>query len=215
MSLKLMGKKIGMTRVFNEKGNSIVCSVIEAEPNIVIQIKNNEKDGYRAVQLGANKVTPPKIKNVTKPLKGHFAKSQVEPRKNLSESRIAEGEEFTVGQEIGLEYFNDSVFVDVTGMTKGKGFQGVIKRHNFSGGPASHGSGFHRAHGSTGMRSTPGRCLPGTKMAGQMGNEQMTTENLKVVKIDLERGLILVKGAIPGSRGSLVYVRKSEKKKSK
>ncbi|NGX38142.1 MAG: 50S ribosomal protein L3 [Chlamydiae bacterium] len=213
MSLKLMGKKKGMTRIFNEKGDSIVCTVIEAEPNVIVQIKN-EKDGYTAIQMGAQKVPSSKLRNVTKPLKGHYAKAQVEPRRHLAESRIAEGEEYTVGQEIGVEYFSEVPYVDVTGVTKGKGFQGVIKRHGFSGGPAAHGSGFHRTAGSTGMCSSPGRTLPGLKMAGHMGNVQMTVECLQVVKVDQERQLILVKGAIPGSRGGLVYIRKSTKRKS-
>ena len=208
-----MGKKKGMTRIFNEKGDSIVCTVIEAEPNVIVQIKN-EKDGYAAIQMGAQKVSASKLRNVTKPLKGHFAKAQVEPRRHLAESPISEGEEYTVGQEIGVEYFSEVPYVDVTGVTKGKGFQGVMKRHGFAGGPAAHGSGFHRTAGSTGMNTNPGRTLPGLKMAGHMGNEQMTVECLKVVKVDQEKKLILVKGAIPGSRGGLVYIRKSTKRKS-
>lgn len=212
MSLKLMGKKKGMTRVFDAKGDMIVCTVIEAEPNIVVQLKNPEKDGYRAVQMGSQKVTTPKLHNVSKPLKGHFAKAKVEPRHHLAESTLEENEEYTVGQEVGVEYFAEVSFVDVIGISKGKGFQGVIKRHNFAGGPAAHGSSFHRSHGSTGMRSTPGRTLPGMKMAGHMGNERVTVENLKVIKIDQEKKVILVEGAIPGARGGLVYVRKAEKK---
>lgn len=213
MSLKLMGKKRGMTRLFDEKGNLIVCSVIEAEPNVVVQLKNDEKDGYTSVQLGAEKLPPPKIKNVSKPLKGHFAKSKIEPRRRLKESRIGREEEYKLGQEIGVEYFEQATHVDIIGTSKGKGFQGVIKRHGFSGGPASHGSGFHRAAGSTGMCSFPGRTLPGKRMAGQMGNERVTVENLQIIKIDPERGVLVVKGAIPGARGGTVYIRKSEKKK--
>ena len=215
MSLKLMGRKRGMTRLFNKKGESIVCSVIEAEPNVIIQIKNHEKDGYTSIQLGADPVPSSKLKNVTKPLKGHFAKANVEPRRHLAESRISGEEEYTIGQEIGLEYFADTPFVDVTGVSKGKGFQGVMKRHGFAGGPASHGSGFHRTHGSTGMRSTPGRTLPGMKMAGHMGNGQKTTENLEVVMIDAEKRVILVKGAIPGCNGGLVFIRKSIKRNNR
>ncbi len=211
MSLRLMGKKKGMTRLFSEKGESVVCTVIEAEPNVILQIKTAEKDGYSAVQMSAVKVSSPKVKNVTKPLKGHFAKAKVEPRRHIAESRISEGEEFAVGQEVGVEYFADTKYVDVCGTSKGKGFQGVMKRHGFAGGPASHGSGFHRTAGSTGMNSNPGRTLPGLKMAGHMGNERVTAENLKVVKIDQEKGIILVKGAVPGCRGGLVYVRKSIK----
>ncbi len=214
MSLRLMGRKKGMTRLFNEKGESIVCTVIEAEPNVVVQMKNEENDKYSAVQMGAFKISSSKLKNVTKPLKGHFAKAKVEPRRYLSESCLCEGEELSVGQEVGVEYFAETPYVDVSGVSKGKGFQGVMKRHGFKGGPASHGSGFHRTHGSTGMCSNPGRTLPGVKMAGHMGNEKVTSEGLKVVKIDQEKQVILVKGAVPGSRGSLVYIRKSKKRKS-
>jgi len=211
MSLKLMGKKRGMARLFDEKGNAIVCTVIEAHPNVITQVKTKETDGYQAVQLGAQPVSASKIRRVRKPNKGHFAKAKVEPHRHLSESRIGEGEEYAVGQTIGLDYFAETAFVDVTGVSKGKGYQGVMKRHNFAGGPGAHGSGFHRHAGSTGMRSTPGRCLPGTKMAGRMGGERVTTEMLRVLKIDLEKGVILVKGAVPGSRGGLVYVRKAMK----
>lgn len=212
MSLKLMGTKKGMTRVFDENGNSIVCTVIETEPNVVLQIKNLEKDGYAAVQMGGVKYPASKIRNVTKPLKGHFAKAKAEPRRHLAESSPAATEEYTPGQEVGVEYFAETQYVDVIGTTKGKGFQGVIKRHGFSGGPAAHGSGFHRTAGSTGMNTNPGRTLPGLKMAGHMGNVRQTVENLRVVKIDQEKRVILVKGAIPGSRGGLVYIRKSRKR---
>lgn len=212
MSLNLLGKKKGMTRVFDEKGNLIVCTVISAEPNVIVQLKNEEKDGYSAIQLGGIKVPESKKKNVKKPLVGHFAKAKVEPRRHLLESRVDNLDEYEVGKEIGVDYFADSEFVDVIGTSKGKGFQGVMKRHNFAGGPAAHGSGFHRTAGSTGMRSTPGRCLPGRPMAGQMGNARVTSMNLKVIKVDAEKQLLLVKGAVPGARDSLVHIRKSIKK---
>ncbi|MDN3508750.1 MAG: 50S ribosomal protein L3 [Candidatus Neptunochlamydia sp.] len=212
MSLKLMGNKKGMTRIYDEKGNLIVCTVIVAESNVIVQVKDKGKDGYQAVQLGAIKVPENKKKNLPKPLVGHFAKAKVEPRRHLLESRIENTEEFQLGQEIGIDYFSDIEFVDVCGTSKGKGFQGVIKRHNFGGGPGSHGSGFHRTAGSTGMRSTPGRSLPGVKKAGQMGSKKVTTENLKVVRIDTEKQVILVKGAVPGAKNSLLYIRKSVKK---
>jgi len=204
-----------MTRVFDEKGDLIVCTVIEAEPNVVVQLKNKEKDGYTAVQLGAQKVASPKLKNVKKPLKGHFAKAKVEPRRHLKESLLEEGEEYAVGQEVGVEHFAAIPFVDVTGVSKGKGFQGVMKRHGFAGGPAAHGSGFHRTAGSTGMCSNPGRTLPGLKMAGHMGSEQVTVEGLQIVKVDEERKVLLVKGAVPGPRGGLVTIRKSKKRTAK
>lgn len=215
MSLRLMGKKKGMTRVFSDTGEMIVCTVIEAAPNVVIQLKKKEKDGYNAVQMGAVKVRASKLRNVKKPQKGHFAKAKVEPLKHLAESRVQDENEYEVGQEVGVEYFADTTYVDVVGTSKGKGFQGVMKRHGFAGGPAAHGSGFHRTAGSTGMCSNPGRTFPGVKMAGHMGDERVTIENLEVIKIDQERKLILVKGAIPGARDGLVYIRKAMKRKTK
>jgi large subunit ribosomal protein L3 len=212
MSLMLMGKKKGMTRLFDESGKSMACTVIMVEPNVVVQVKTKEKDGYSALQLGACKVSEPKKKNVSKPLKGHFALAKVEPRKHLLEARSEEATSFEVGSEIGLEYFSDCAYVDVAGISKGKGYQGVMKRHGFRGGPGAHGSGFHRHAGSTGMRSTPGRCLPGVRMAGQMGTERVTVENLRVMQVDIEKQIILVKGAIPGTREALVFIRKSHKK---
>lgn len=214
MSLKLMGKKRGMTRIFDENGNLVVCTAISAEPNVVVQIKEEKSDGYRAIQLGAERVADSKKKNISKPLIGHFAKAKVEPRRRLLESRVREGESYAVGQEIGVDYFEAGSLVDVCGISKGKGFQGVMKRHGFAGGPASHGSGFHRTAGSTGMRSTPGRNLPGVKKAGRMGAERVTVEGLKVIAVDLEKQLILVKGAIPGPNKGPVYIRKSLKKKA-
>lgn len=213
MSLKLIGKKKGMTHLFNEKGDVVVCTVIAAEPNPVTQIKTKEKDGYSAVQLAGFKVPASRMRNVTKPLKGHFAKAKIEPRIRLKESRISEKEEYAIGQEIGVDYFENCSHVDVIGKSKGKGFQGVMKRHHFAGGPASHGaSRCHRSGGSTGMRSTPGRTLPGQKMAGHMGHEQVTAENLKVVKIDKDKHLIVVEGSVPGPREGYVYIKRSLKK---
>jgi large subunit ribosomal protein L3 len=208
--MRLMGKKIGMTRLFNKEGNLIVCSVISAEPNIVTQVKRKESDGYEAIQLGAIKTT--KKKSVTKPLQGHFAKAGVELRRHLAESRVEKAEQYSVGQEIDVSYFADAKYVDVRGVSKGKGYQGVMKRHNFAGGPAAHGSGFHRHGGSCGMRTSPGRCLPGQKKAGHMGDETMTVQNLEVVQVDPEKQVIIVKGAIPGARDGLVYIRKAKKK---
>lgn len=212
MTLTLMGIKKGMTQLFDEKGNLVVCTVIAAEPNMVSQVKNKETDGYDAVQLAAVKVRPSRVKNVSKPLKGHFAKAAIEPRQHLVESRVEAGHQFEIGQEVGVAYFADCKFVDIAGVSKGKGHQGVIKRHNFAGGPASHGSGFHRHGGSCGMRSSPGRCLPGQKKSGHMGDERVTLQNLKIVKIDEEKQVILVEGAVPGARGGLVYVAKAKKK---
>lgn len=167
MSLKFMGKKRGMTQLFDDKGNVITCTVIEAEPNVVTQVKTVETDGYNAIQLGFEKVIvkdPRTIeKRVTKPLRGHFGKASIEPRRHLLESRFDKVDGYAQGQELTVAEFEEIQFVDATAMSKGKGYQGVIKRHHFSGGPASHGSGFHRHAGSTGMRSTPGRVLPGER----------------------------------------------------
>jgi large subunit ribosomal protein L3 len=214
MSLKLMGKKRGMTRLFDENGNHVVCTVISAEPNIITQIKRKESDGYEAVQLSAFKVKPSKVKNVSKPLQGHFKKAGVEARGASAESRVESIEAFQVGQEVGVGYFADAGYVDVSGISKGKGYQGVIKRHHFAGGPASHGSGFHRHGGSTGMRTSPGRCLPGQKKAGRMGSDKVTLQNLRVVRVDEAKQIIVVEGAIPGARGGVVCITKSAKKKS-
>lgn len=221
VSLKIMGRKRGMMQVFDEKGEVIPCTVIEAEPNVVTQIKTEEIDGYNAIQTGFDKITVKDArtmeKRVAKPRLGHFKKGQVEPRRFLTETRIADPENYTVGQELTLEKFTDIPFVDVTAISKGKGYQGVIKLHKFSGGPAAHGSSFHRHAGSTGMRSTPGRCLPGGPRASHMGLDRQTVQNLQVVKI--QDNLILLKGAVPGPRNGLVYIapaiKKQQSKKSK
>jgi large subunit ribosomal protein L3 len=210
MALKIIGKKKGMTRLFDENGNHVVCTVISAEPNQVTQIKSKEVDGYDAVQLSAVKAKS--RKNVTKPLQGHFQKAGIEPNRHLIESRIKDVDSFQLGQSISVNYFNDETYVDVQGISKGKGYQGVMKRHHFSGGPASHGSGFHRHAGSTGMRSTPGRCLPGVKKAGRMGGDTVTVQNLRIVRVDEQRQLIIVEGAVPGPLNGLVYITKAKKK---
>lgn len=219
MALKLMGKKRGMIQLFDETGNIVVCTVIEAEPNVITQIKTKEKDGYQAVQLGFDKVAGRSQytveKRTGKPRLGHFKKAGLEPRRFLIESRVNTTEDYSVGQEIGVDIFDGIEFVDAMAVSKGKGYQGVIKRHNFAGGPASHGSGFHRHGGSTGMRSTPGRGLPGQKKAGHMGCEQVTVQNLRVVRVNKEDNVILVKGAVPGPNNGLVYLSKAKKKAQK
>jgi len=213
MTLKMIGKKKGMTRLFNDKGAQVVCTVIATEPNVVTQIKRKDTDGYESLQLSAFKLKS--RKNISKPLKGHFTKAQVEPARYLIESKVEDLENYQLGQSIGVEYFNEITHVDVKGVSKGKGYQGVMKRHHFSGGPASHGSGFHRHAGSTGMRTTPGRCLPGVKKAGRMGGDVVTIQNLRIVKVDQERQLIIVEGAVPGPRNGLVYLAKAKKKTEK
>lgn len=210
MSFKMMGKKRGMTQLFDDKGNAIVCTVIEAEPNVITQIKTKENDGYEAIQFGFDKIVtkdPRTIeKRVTKPLRGHFKKNGIEPRRHLLESSLEKMDTYQVGQELGVEQFEEVKFVDASAISKGKGYQGVIKLHNYSGGPASHGSGFHRHAGSTGMRSTPGRCLPGGKRASHMGFDRKTVQNLQVIMIIKEDNLILVKGAVPGPKNGLVVL---------
>ena len=207
MSIKLIGKKKGMTQIFNKEGNVVVCSVIKAEPNIVAQVKNKERDGYEAVQLATHKTS-----NANKPLKGHFEKVKLTPCKDLVETRVEDSKQYEVGQEIAVDYFAVGEFVDVIGTSKGKGFQGVMKLHGFKGGPAAHGSGFHRHAGSTGMRSTPGRCFPGGKRASRMGGDRITVQSLEVIDIDKENNLILLKGAVPGCNNGLVYLSRSVKK---
>lgn len=216
MALTLMGKKRGMMQLFDDKGNVVVCTVIEAEPNVVTQIKTKETDGYSAVQLSFEKVKGKSQYTIEartgKPQVGHFKKAGVECRRNLKESRLDEGENYTLGQEIGVDIFDGVEFVDATAISKGKGTQGVMRRHNFAGGPASHGSGFHRHAGSTGMRSTPGRGLPGGRKAGHMGFEKITVQNLRVIKVDPENQLIVVKGQVPGPRNGLVCLSQAVKK---
>ena len=212
MKPKLMGIKQGMMQVFDAQGNRVVCTVIKAEPHVVSQIKTKENDGYTAIQLATLKASPAKAKNVRKPQLGHFKKAGIEPRRALCEVRVDAVDSYQLGQEMGVETFNDITFVDVVGVSKGKGHQGVIKRHHFAGGPAAHGSGFHRHGGSCGMRTSPGRCLPGQKKSGRMGGEQVTVENLRIVKVDAEKQVILVEGAIPGCRGGHVYLTPAKKK---
>ncbi len=213
MTLKFMGKKLGMTRIFDKDGNHVVCTVISAEPNVISQVKRKEgNDGYEAIQIAAFKVKAPKLRNVTKPLKGHFAKAAIEPHTRLEEARVANAEQYQVGQQITVSAFADVTFVDVRAMSKGKGHQGVIKRHHFAGGPASHGSGFHRHGGSCGMRSSPGRCLPGQKKSGHMGAEMVTTQSLRVIRADEERQVLLIEGSVPGARGGIVCITKAMKK---
>jgi len=218
MARKLLGRKRGMTNMFDDKGNVIPCTVIECEKNVVTQIKNKESDGYSAVQTAFEMVTAkdPRKKEArtTKPMRGHFAKSEVEPRKHLTETRVNSVEGIELGQEFGVEMFAIGDIVDVMGTSKGKGFQGVMKLHNYSGGPASHGSKFHRRRGSQGMRSTPGRCFPGDKRPGRMGFKRVTVQNLQVVQIIEDQGVIIVRGAIPGATDGLVCITSAMKKQT-
>jgi large subunit ribosomal protein L3 len=211
MTIGLVGRKVGMTRIFTEDGVSIPVTVIEATPNRVTQIRNEETDGYRALQVTAG---TKKANRVTKAQAGHFAKAGVEAGRGMWEFRLAagEGDDIAVGSEITVEVFNDAKLVDVTGTSKGKGFQGGVKRWNFSMQDATHGNSLsHRAPGSIGQNQTPGRVFKGKKMAGQMGNVRTTTQNLEVVRVDADRNLLLVKGAVPGSIGGDVIVKPAVK----
>lgn len=211
MTIGLVGRKVGMTRIFTEDGVSIPVTVIEATPNRVTQIRNEETDGYRALQVTAG---TKKANRVTKAEAGHFAKAGVEAGRGMWEFRLTanEGEGIEVGSEITVEVFNDAKLVDVTGTSKGKGFQGGVKRWNFSMQDATHGNSLsHRAPGSIGQNQTPGRVFKGKKMAGQMGNVRTTTQNLELVRVDSERNLLLVKGAVPGAIGGNVIVKPAVK----
>lgn len=213
MSIGLKCRKVGMTRVFTEQGKSIPVTVLQVNRHNVTQIKSVETDGYDAVQLTAGHK---KQSHVSKPMAGHFAKAKTEPGYVCFENRI-NGSEYELGQEIKLEeVFNAGDIVDVTGTSKGKGFAGVVKRWNFKTQDATHGNSLsHRAPGSIGQNQTPGRVFKGKKMAGQMGNVKCTTQNLELVKIDNERNLLLIKGAVPGAPGSDVLVKSAKKKVSK
>ncbi|MBN2646476.1 MAG: 50S ribosomal protein L3 [Thiotrichales bacterium] len=211
MSIGIIGKKIGMTRVFNDEGVSTPVTVVQVEPNRITQIKTLETDGYTAIQVTTGSVHAGRI---NKPAAGHFAKAGVEAGTGLWEFR-ANAEEVAgleVGSEMTVERFSDIPVVDVTGTTKGKGFQGGIKRHNFGMQDATHGNSVsHRSNGSIGQNQTPGRVFKGKKMSGHMGNVRQTTLNLDVVKVDVENGLLLIKGAIPGANNGTVIVRKAVK----
>ena len=207
MTIGLIGRKAGMTRVFTDAGESIPVTVIQALPNRVTQVKGVEGDGYRAIQVTFGNKKPSRL---TRALAGHYAKAKVEPGESLVEFRLAAGEgaELATGAEIKVDMFAAGQKVDVTGTTIGKGFAGTIKRHNFAGGPATHGASlFHRAPGSIGQRQTPGRVFPGKRMSGHMGDETVTTQNLDIVRIDEARQLLLVRGAVPGAKSGFVTVR--------
>lgn len=213
MSLTLIGQKKGMAQVFDKDGKLVVCTVILAEPNTVLQIKKKETHGYNCIQLGGLPCNKTQAERMNKPLKGQFAKSQLEPCKVVRESRIDEVDQYQVGQKLDASIFVDAGFVDIEGVSKGKGYQGVMKLFNMAGGPAAHGSGFHRHMGSTGMRSTPGRCFPNGKRASRMGGDRKTVQNLRVVAV--KGNLLLVEGAVPGAPSGVVYISAANKKKKK
>jgi large subunit ribosomal protein L3 len=205
----VLGKKLGMTQVWDDNNNVVPVTVIEVSPNVVTQIRTVDHDGYDAIQIAAGAIDPRKV---TKPLKGHFEKAGVTPRRHITEIRTPDASSYEVGQELTAEAFEAGAVVDVVGTSKGKGTAGVMKRHNFKGVSASHGA--HRNHrkpGSIGGAATPSRVFKGKRMAGRMGNERVTVMNLSVVRVDAERNLILIKGAVPGPKGRLVFVRNARK----
>jgi large subunit ribosomal protein L3 len=210
ISKGMLGTKLGMTQVWNENGKLVPVTVIELAPNVVTQVRTPEKDGYNAVQIAAGQIDPRKV---NKPLTAHFEAAGVTPRRHVTEIRTADAADYSLGQEITVDgVFEAGQLVDVVGTSKGKGTAGVMKRHNFKGVSASHGS--HRNHrkpGSIGASSTPSRVFKGMRMAGRMGGERVTVLNLTVHAVDIEKGLLLVKGAVPGARGRIVYVRNAVK----
>jgi large subunit ribosomal protein L3 len=209
MEKAIIGKKIGMTQLFEESGRVIPVTVIEAGPCVVVQKKDVENDGYVAVQLGFGDLSERKT---TKPLKGHFDKGQVGYKKYLREFKLDNASELNVGDTVLADIFKEGDRVDVTGISKGKGFAGAVKRWHFGRQKESHGTGpVHRSLGSTGAGSTPGKVIKGKKMAGHMGNEQVTVQNLDVVKVDVEKNIIAVKGAVPGPKGGVVTIKNSVK----
>lgn len=209
MKKAILATKVGMTQIFNENGSLIPVTVLQATPNVVTQVKSVENDGYAAVQVGFGEI---RETLVNKPRKGHFAKAGVANKRFLKEFKFENAAEYAVGQEIKADIFAEGDKIDATGISKGKGFQGAIKRHGLSRGPMKHGSKYHRHAGSNGPATTPGRVFKGKHMPGHMGAVKVTVQNLEVVKIDVENNLILVKGAVPGSKKALVTLKESVKK---
>ena len=210
MRTGLIAKKLGMSRIFDVDGTHVPVTVLQVDGLEVVAVKTQEKDGYTSVQLGCGAI---KSKNLSKPLKGYFAKANIEPKKKLAEFRVSEDCLLSVGDKLSVEHFVPGQYVDVCGTSIGKGFAGVMKRHNFAGLEASHGVSIsHRSHGSTGQRQDPGKVFKGKKMAGHMGDERVTVQNLKVVSVNADKGLIMVKGGVPGSENGWVYVTDAIKK---
>jgi large subunit ribosomal protein L3 len=206
----VIAKKVGMTRIFTEDGMQVPVTVLHMDNVQVVSTRTNPKDGYTAVQLGAGSA---KVKNVSKAARGHFSIAKVEPKQKMAEFRVSEENLIEIGEEITVGHYLAGQYVDIAGVSIGKGFAGAMKRHNFSGLRASHGVSIsHRSHGSTGQCQDPGRVFKGKKMAGHMGAVRVTTQNLKIVKTDLDRGLIMVKGAVPGSKGGWVTIKDATKK---
>ena len=208
MKKGIIGRKVGMTQIFDEKGNVIPVTVIETESNVVAQVKTVETDGYNAIQLGFGEV---KDKHINKPEAGHFAKAKLPNKKHLREFRLDSIEGIKVGDEVKADIFTAGEKVDVQGTSKGKGFQGVIKRHGQHRGPMGHGSMYHRRPGSMGSTSTPGRVFKGKKLPGQMGKVTVTIQNLDVVRVDTDKNVILLKGSVPGPKGAILKIKSAVK----
>ena len=209
MKKAILATKVGMTQIFNENGSLIPVTVLQATPNVVTQVKTVENDGYAAVQVGFGEI---RDVLVNKPRKGHFAKAGVANKRFLREFKFENAADYTVGQEIKANIFAEGDKIDVTGISKGKGFQGAIKRHGLSRGPMKHGSKYHRHAGSNGAATTPGRVFKGKHMPGHMGAVKVTVQNLEVVKVDVDNNLLLVKGAVPGSKKSMIVLKETVKK---
>ncbi len=207
MSLGLLGNKIGMTQIFNESGNVVPVTIVKVGPCVVTQIKTVLSDGYNAIQIGYLNVSN---KVLTQPELGHLQKSNIQPLKYLKEFRVNNPEDFTVGQIITASSFNEGQLIDITGKSSGKGFSGLQKRHNFARGPMTHGSKNHRAPGSIGMGTDPGRVLPGKRMAGQLGNKTVNIKKLKIIQVNTEENILVIKGSVPGKPGNLLNIKPSK-----
>ena len=207
MAVGLLGNKIGMTQIFDESGNIIPVTILKVGPCVITQVKTTEKDGYNAIQVGYGNVAS---KTLTQPQLGHLQKSNIQPLKYLKEFRISDNSEFEIGQILNVDAFSEGQLVNVRGKSIGKGFSGLQKRYNFARGPMTHGSKNHREPGSIGMGTTPGRVLPGKKMAGQLGNKIATVQKLKVIQINSEENILVIKGSVPGKPGNLLSIVPSE-----
>ena len=207
MTIGLLGNKIGMTQIFDEAGNIIPVTILKVGPCVITELKTTEKNGYNSVQVGYGNVSS---KSLTQPELGHLQKSNIQPLKYLKEFRVNKESELEIGQVLNVNSFEPGQFVNIQGKTIGKGFSGLQKRHNFTRGPMTHGSKNHRAPGSIGMGTTPGRVLPGKKMSGQLGNKIRTIKNLKVIQINSEENILVIKGSVPGKPGNLLSIVRSE-----
>ena len=205
----ILGRKIGMTQIFSDAGEAVPVTVVQAGPCLVVQRKTADRDGYDAVQIGLVEERPPR--RVSQPMRGHFERAEVAPMRRLAEFPIAAGDEMKAGDQIKASIFAVDDYVDVVGRGKGKGFQGVIRRHGFKGGRATHGSMFHRAPGSIGQASDPSRVFPGVRLPGQMGGKRITAKNLRVVKIDEEKNLLFLKGSVPGPNSAYIAIQAAKR----